>query len=173
MASGKRVVRFKEGEKAVGRSGGTKTLRNVAQLLEEAEASSAEKVAKTLEEQELLNLIDFGAVADAEEKSAAAVVKRVKAVILPAAKADKWKTKAGAEGAVKISPSTSSSIIPTKMVKLLAKLKKQKMFDTLFSVKLGEVKKYLGEDVLKPVLKVTTEAYGSVSLRLIKKRLEK
>lgn len=166
MASKQRVVRFKEGTVPVK---GKAQVRSVQQIMTEASESSADAVAKTLKEVELLALIDYGGAADEVRKASVANTKLAKEILLVAATGSKWKTKSGAEIVAKVSPSMSTSILPRKMVNLLAKLKKQKLFDALFSVKVGEVKKYLGEDVIESIAKVDTEAFGSISFKRLKK----
>jgi len=165
---GKRVVRFEE--KAVGKAKRKAvTARKPEQLLVDLATPNLEAAVKGLSEKELEALIDFGTVADEERNALDGQVKLIKAALLVRAKKAKWKTRAGAVGVAKVSPRTSTSILPRKMVALLSKLKKQKLFDTVFNVKVGEAKKYLGEDVLEPIAQIQTKEFGSISL----KRLEK
>jgi len=168
----KRVVRFKEetAGNGVPRRKARKETRTVSEIMEELSTLDASTVAEDLNEAEQQALIDYGTETDEQRKALDSEVKRVKSLVLATAESEGWKTKTGLEGAAKISPRTKTSIVPRKMVKLLAKLKKQKLFDTLFSVKIGEVKKYLGEDVLKPISIVETKAYGSVSFKRLKKK---
>ena len=165
MAKGQRVVRFKEGRTPVKLQ---PKGRSVELILEELDSSTAVDVSKNLTEAEVMALVDYGLECDEAAKAHAAIAKAIKSIVLPVAKADKWKLKAGSVGTAKIGASSSTVVVPTDMVKVLARIKKQALFDTLFSVKIGEVKKYLGEDVLKQASTVTTEPFGTVSFKRLK-----
>ena len=165
---GKRVVRFEEKASVKAKRKDVRA-RKPEQLLVDLATSDLEAAVRGLSEKEIEVLIDFGTVADEERKALDGQVKLVKAALLVSAEKTKWKTRSGAVGVAKVSPRMSTSILPRKMVALLSKLKKQKLFDTLFNVKVGEAKKYLGEDVLEPIAQIQTKEFGSISLKKLKK----
>ena len=161
---GKRVVRFKDASAPAVK----KKTRTVEQLLQELQISRSETV-EGLSEGEVEALIDRGTESNELQKEIATEVKLIKMALLEKAHADKWRMKSGSVGVAKVSRRTSTSILPKKMVALLAKLKKQKLFDALFTVKVGEVKKYLGSDVIEPIATIETNPFGSISFKKLKK----
>jgi len=124
------------------------------------------ELAGTLSEVEVETLIDIAARKDAECKDLTKSVKKAKAILLKEAEASGWKSKTtSANAEAKISPSTSTSIPVEPFIKLLHKMKKVKQLKDFVAVKVGDAKKYLGDDVLETIWDVNTEKYGSVSLK--------
>jgi hypothetical protein len=55
----------------------------------------------------------------------------------------------------------------TEFAKLLKKEGKSKSFNDVVKVQIGQVKKYLGEDILEGFVTSETEKYGSVSFKKV------
>lgn len=146
--------------------------RSVAEILENYLDSGLEGL--NLSASELILLIDNGAELDEKRKAVAkevdAVVTPTKKLLLALAKQGKWKSKAGKIGLCKIGGGSTTVIdgTPTEFAALLKKEGKLHLFDELVSIKIGDTKKYLGEDALTGFMHSDIEEYGSVSLSLKK-----
>jgi hypothetical protein len=150
-------------EKVTGRAVPSKTGR-IQLALDSAIAE------RKLTKNEVEILTDYGAVIDALVKELTADVKVIKAGLMAYAIKTKTKKFAGVKGTYSIgSTSSTEEGTPTEFVKLLKKLKKTNLFDDLVKVKIGEAKKYLGEQVLKDngFIKKTTNAFGKIALKVI------
>jgi len=154
-----RVVRTKKGVKTRAASAKAK-LRSPDQLIDESVAK-----ARTAKEREILNLIDTATTWDYHRKLLDKQVKKAKAILLAHAEKNNWKAKAAETASVLISPSQSTTINPSKFTKLLIKMKKKKLYDVLMSVRVGDAKKYLGEDVVDEVAEVDKKEFGTVTLK--------
>lgn len=129
----------------------------------------------TLTPSELAALIDRAAELEDKRKTIAkevdAVVSPTKKLLLEVAKASGKKVLNGKTGTCKIGASSTTHILgtPTEFAALLKKEGKLELFDSLVGIRLGDTKKYLGEDALKDFVKVETEEYGTVSIGSKKK----
>lgn len=128
-----------------------------------------------LTQQELVLLIDNGSTLDEQRKAITKEVERIvaptKMLLLALAEQQKWKVKAGKIGECKIGAGSSTKIkgTVTEFAILLKNEGKLELFNDLVSIKIGETKKYLGEDALKNFMEVESKEYSSVSLSLKKK----
>lgn len=77
-----------------------------------------------------------------------------------------WKRKFGevAEAKAMASSTTTFTCTVTKFVALLKKENKLKLVDDLLSIKLGDAKKYLGEETLKGLVKKVSDPKGRLSV---------
>lgn len=119
-------------------------------------------------ESELEVLVTYAAEASAAQKELKAEADLIKKFVLEYAKANQQKTFDYVRGSAQIGASSHSEYgTATALARILKKLKKMDIFDTLVSVKIGEVKKYIGEAVLleEKFIKVKTEPYGKVTLK--------
>ena len=122
--------------------------------------------AGSLNDSELTALVDQAYFWDLEQKELAGRVKNAKTILLRNARAQEWKSYSGESAACKIGKSTKSIMGTVKeFLQLLKREGKMKLLDDLLKVKLGDAKKYLGEDALNGFLTEETEEYGSVSLK--------
>jgi len=140
-------------------------------MLDEA-ASAMENISEfigTLSPRELTLLIDEGYGDDVAEKTADKRLKVVKEILKAAGEKLKSHSLNGEIGKVDISPSGSTEMSPAQLRKLLKKEKKENLFDELISVKTGELKKYVGDDVVAKYAKTETKEYGKVSFKPLKK----
>ena len=143
--------------------------RTVDELLTELQTYSTPP--RKLTDGEVALLIDAGAAENAKMNKLKKRVTGIKLILKAAAILGKWKTRASPRGVCSIKKSTESVYgTATELAKLLKKLKKPKLFDTLVSVKIGEVKKYLGEEVLieEGYLTLEDNPYGSMTLKVTK-----
>jgi hypothetical protein len=146
--------------------------RSVQEILAAYASEGLENFVLTKEE--LISLIDNGAELEDKRRKIAkevdAVVTPTKALLLALAEKDKWKEKSGKIGVCKIGGGSSTIIggTVTDFAALLKREGKLHLFNDLVSVKLGDSKKYLGEDALKDFMHSDTREYSSVSLGLKK-----
>ena len=140
----------------------------VSLLIKELEETEIENL-RELSEEELVSLFDAGLKLKSTMDDAKAKYELVRAAILKNAKEHGWKEKEGTECVVKISSSTTSTMSPRDLAKVLKELKKTELLDSLISVRIGDCKKYLGEVFLEPYMEVKSEEYGTVSIKPKKK----
>lgn len=143
--------------------------RTYEEIIRSVKGEKVEEVAITLSDREVLVLIDAGLVEDVQQKILKKRVDVVKAILKEDAKMAGWHERAGELGTCVISPSTTTTMKASDLRVLLDELKKPHLFEDLVSVKIGEVKKYLGEEVIKPYVVETPEEFASVSLKVLKK----
>ena len=160
-----RQIRTKKQIEANGMSS-TREKRSFEVLIKEVTTKTA---AAGLLNDEVAELIDHAGELDALRKELDVKVKKAKAILLKNAEEKSWKMQAGEKLAAKISPSTKTEIPVKPFLSLLKKLKKAAMASDLLSVRIGDAKKYLGEDVLKDVSDVEVTEYGSVSFTRLKR----
>lgn len=110
-------------------------------------------------------MVDDGVLADTIKKDSDKETERIKGFILAYAKYKKSKLFAGVSGVATIGKKSSSFIAPKDLLEYLTRADKRKLFFDLIKVGISDAKKYLGEASLKGILKVTEEAYGSVSFK--------
>ncbi len=161
-----RTVRFKG---KVARNGEVIAVpKTVEKILELADRESAAAAANELTDKQLGELIDQAAILDQDQKDLAKVVKEMKEILKVHAEMNKWTKMVGVnkEGEVQVKPRTTTTIDCWGLAKLLNKLgKARKLFDVVFKAQVAPAKKYLGEDVLAPIMEEDTDDYGTVSLK--------
>ena len=140
--------------------------RSVSELL--TIAKQEEKLGEYLTEEEVLAAIDAGGELDLSQKQMAADVKLLKDMVMTHARKNKWKTKVGERCSCTIKPSSSTIINPAKMLSLLVKLGKKKLFDTVFKVQITAAKDFLGKEEIKDISQTETEEFGSASFKSMK-----
>jgi hypothetical protein len=150
-------------EKVTGRAVPSKTGR-----IQLALESAIKEKALTKNEVEILT--DYGAVIDSLIKEFTADIKVIKRSLMDYGLRTKTKKFAGVKGSYSIgATSATEEGTPTEFVKILKKLKKTALFDDLVKVRIGEAKKYLGEQVLVDAgfIKKTTNAFGKIALKVL------
>lgn len=122
-----------------------------------------------LDDQDMEMLTDYGTAADALSKELEKDIKLIKPAVMAYAKHNKVKKMFNiGGGGFSIGAKTDTTYGGvTELAKLLKKYDKLKMFDDMASVKVGEVKKYLGEATLEleGFMSKKSEPYGTVSLK--------
>lgn len=142
--------------------------KTVAKILEQADRESAAAAANELTEKQLGDLIDQAVLLDQDQKDLAAVVKEMKDVLKAHAEMNEWKKMVGTseKSEVQIKARTTTEIDCWGLARLLNKLgKAKKLFHVVFKAQVAPAKKYLGEDVLDPIMKEDTDDYGTVTLK--------
>ncbi len=161
-----RTVRFKG---KVARNGEVIAVpKTVEKILEQADQETAAQAANDLTDKQLGELIDEAAILDQDQKDLAKVVKELKEILKAHASMNNWNKMVGAneQGEAQVKPRTTTVIDCWGLAKLLNKLgKAKKLFDVVFKAQVAPAKKYLGEDVLEPIMQETTEDHGTVSLK--------
>lgn len=164
--SKQRTVRFKG---KVARNGEViKVPKTVEKILAQADRETAAQAANDLTQEQLGQLIDEAAIMDQDQKDLAKVVTEMKAILKAHAEMNKWNKMVGLteQGECQVKPRTTTTIDCWGLAKLLNKLgKAKKLFDVVFKAQVAPAKKYLGVDVLDPIMEEDTEDYGTVSLK--------
>jgi len=140
-----------------------KKLRSYDELVREKSVEIA-----SLQEKEILALIEQGCTEDLERKRFDKRVKFAKSLLLGAAKAGEWKTKAAAMATCSIGGATTMEVGVKAFIKLLKKVGKIDLFESLLKVQIGEAKKYIGSADLEEIADIEHEEYGSVTLKPLK-----
>lgn len=161
----KRVVRMGETVAPETRKA-VRAVNSVADLMQLLETEKPEVVAKAITQDQVISLIESGAVSDAQVKKLEKQVKKIKEVLMLHAQENKWKTLAGTHGVATIKPSTGTKITPTDLLRKLVALGKKSLFDSVFNVRITDARDYLGNAELADISKTTTEEYGSISLKV-------
>lgn len=141
----------------------------VVRLQTEQQVKEKQKAVVEQEQQKVLKVIDQATKWDQELKELKKNLDKAKEFLKEHAGENGWRTLSGEYGLCEIRPSSSSSISPTALAKVLKKMDKLSLYETVVKVQVGEAKKYLGEEALKDIMKVSTEEVGSMSLRPLKK----
>jgi len=114
-------------------------------------------------------LTDYAAAANALTKILDKDIKLIKTAIMTFGRATKTKTLMGrGGGSFTIGPSTTTTYGgATELAKLLKKYDKLDLFDEMTSVKVTEVKKYLGEATLESegFMSKGSKEYGRITLK--------
>lgn len=164
--SKQRTVRFKG---KVARNGEViKVPKTVETILLQADRETAALTATDLTAEQVGDLIDQAAIWDQDQKDLAKLVTESKAILKAHASMNGWTKMTGSkeEGEIQIKARTTTSIDAWGMAKLLNKLDKaKKLFDVIFKVQVAPAKKYLGEDVLAPIMEEETDDYGTVTIK--------
>lgn len=164
--SKQRTVRFKG---KVARNGEViKVPKTLEKILEQADREGTAQAANDLTQEQLGTLIDEAAIMDQDQKDLAKVVSEMKAILKAHASINGWNKMVGTkeEGQVQVKPRTTTSIDAWGLARLLNKLDKaKKLFHIVFKAQVAPAKKYLGEDVLAPIMEEETEEHGTVSLK--------
>ncbi len=124
-----------------------------------------ETIASQLSDKLIVELVDEGTKLDVEQKRLVKRVSVIKDVLKAAARIKETHAFDGKYGEATISDSSSSSMKATDLVKVLKSLGKQKLFNDLVNVKIGEVKKYFGTEVIGQFIKITSEKFASISFK--------
>jgi hypothetical protein len=134
---------------------------------------TVKEVADKLTDSDMLRMVDYGYERDQEKKEIDKEVKVVKDVLMEYGRQRKVKKMAGSKADAVISAASSTETgTPTELAKLLKLENKIDLFDELVSVRLGDLKKYLGEAVLKDhsfIKKVESDEYGKIGFKARKK----
>lgn len=145
--------------------------RTVAQVHTEFEIAIGhekliKELANTLNDTEIGLLVDHSLGETEKASKWLDAVGWIKPLLKVSSLEQKWKKKSGdiAEAKVMAASSTSFTCTVTKFVAFLKKEGKLKLVDDLLSIKLGDVKKYLGEEALKGITKKATDPYGRFSI---------
>lgn len=142
--------------------------KTTQKVLELADRESAAAAANELTDKQLGDLIDQAVLLDQDQKDLAKVVGEMKAVLKAHAEMNKWNKMVGTteQGEAQIKPRTTTTIDCWGLAKLLNKLgKAKKLFDVVFKAQVAPAKKYLGVDVLDPIMEEKTDDYGTVTLK--------
>lgn len=127
--------------------------------------SAREEGIHAIEEEQLNRLINTGLELDLKIKSFHPPLEEIKSLLRSHAEQLNWKTKTTNMGSsVVVSPTSSRHISPLDLVKRLKELGKIKLFSSLFSVKLSDAFRYLGEETLKDIVH-TEKGNSSVSFK--------
>lgn len=118
----------------------------------------------------IVALIDTGLEMDTEAKRLGKRVDAIKELLKATGKLKGTHSFEGENGIATISDSTSTSMKATDLVKILKELGKQKLFNELVNVKIGEVKKYFGLKTVEPYIKETETKYASASIKAKKEK---
>lgn len=166
-----RQIRTKSKRKPTQTMGQKSKSRTVAQVHNEQEIAEGHKnlvkeLAGSLNDTEIGVLIDHLLYESEKATKLLSAVAWIKPLVKLSASEQKWKKKFGdiAEAKSMASSSTVFTCTVTKFVALLKKEGKLKLVDDLLSIKLGDVKKYLGEEVLKGITKKTSDPAGRFSI---------
>lgn len=114
-------------------------------------------------------LVSRAAVLDGVSKLIAKELKEIKAQLIKFAKQEHLKKIEGSSGDMDILASSSTNINVSEFIRVLKSLDKLSMVDDLLSVKVGDAKKFLGEDVLKEVMHTEHDAYGKIKFKTSEK----
>jgi hypothetical protein len=123
----------------------------------------------SINSKELVRLIDESTARDQQQKELAKEVEIAKLILMAKAIQNGLKNFAGENGMVEIKSSESTKMEATALAELLRNEGKTSLFNNLVSVKVGEVKKVMGEDAIKSYSTKTFTEYASVSLKPLKK----
>lgn len=110
-------------------------------------------------------LVDQGLLLDGVVKYATAELKKVKEQLMEKAKTFEMKKLLGENGHIDVQQSSTSEIGAVDMVYYLRENKKLALVEGLLKVRIAEAKKILGEDALKDIMDVETEAYGKLRFK--------
>jgi hypothetical protein len=113
-------------------------------------------------------ITDYGTLINELTKEFEKDIKLIRANVLEYAKRTKTKKMAGKVGQYNIGKSTTTEYGgATELAKLLKKFGKINLFDEMTSVKVTEVKRYLGEKTLEleGFMKKSSNEYGKVTLK--------
>lgn len=150
----------------------TRRLKTKASM--ESEQVVLEKTVGAVEEKQvtgvsaltITQLIDEGLVIDEWIKGKTKRLKLVKEELLSRAKEEKWKKAEGTIGMAVISGSTATVCSWRKLALKLKEMGKLDLSATLIGVKVGEVRKYLGDLVVEEITESEShEEYSAVSLK--------
>lgn len=153
----------------------TQPTKPVSQMLEECLSTDLEgnvqaAIDSSISDDQIRVLIDDLGEKDEELKRLKEEVDTRKTLVKEIAKHRQMRSMEGHEYTAKVGDSSKTEVVPTDFVKLLVKMNKKDMFDDLFSVKVGEAKKYLGADVVGEVTQEKKTPYTSVSVKRKKTR---
>ena len=139
----------------------SKKIRTFAQLIEATPTSI-----KDFSNAELLLLADEGAKKDKEMKALTAEVEVIKNIMRMAADELGWKKVVGTIGKCIMSYGSETSIDVLTLAKYLKKVGKSNLFSSFVKVRVGDVKKFLGEDVADEIGVTTVKDKATVSLKM-------
>jgi hypothetical protein len=141
--------------------------RQKSKSKEEVEVAQSKelKVESELTDKQILDLVDQGIVADRQEKAGKKIKAKIKETLQPIALQRKIGEFVGALGTLTVSDDEDTAIDPKKFHNLLKKLKKESLFYSLISVKMGEAKKYLGETSLEPIITRDPKPFSKFSYK--------
>jgi hypothetical protein len=150
----------------------------VEEVRGEALPSKTKRVSELLElvrqdekigdEEDILLLTDYGALINELTKEFKDDITLIRGAVLEYAKANKVKKGSGKSGQFSVGGSTETTYGgATALAKILKKYDKLDLFDEMTKIKVTEVKRYLGEQVLIDEGFVTkkTNEYGKVTLK--------
>lgn len=109
-------------------------------------------------------LVSRAAILDGVSKIIAKELKEIKARLIKFAKQEHLKKIEGSSGTADIQAKASTTINVSEFIRVLNSLDKLSLVDDLLSVKVGDAKKFLGEDVLKDIMHTEHDAYGKIKL---------
>lgn len=164
----KRVLRFNgKSKKKIAKPSLAAADMTAEKIIESAKELDVETVATSISQGEIKNLVEWGGVKNAEKKRLETDIKIVKEILLFAAKKENKKEgyKTAKYGAP-VSPKNKTVVgTATDLARVLKKLGKMGLFDELVTVKITEVKKYIGEETLKSEGFLTIEKEDFASIR--------
>ena len=133
-----------------------------------ATAENVLQVASQMSETDRKVLVDFALHCYEQKQHYESMLKTAKEILMTYGHENDKKNLSTLTTSCIIGPASNTVTgTPTELVKLLKKMGKTELADTILSVKIGEAKKYLGQAMLEAegFLKTVTEEFGKITIK--------